>query len=120
MTMPDIETRTNENLVVLGLFLIFHVIVLFLPSLLFGICFPLMFIADMNLAHNLLQESERRFERPHMNRIITGCNLFTHYPNIRERLTDAFLETISPELMSVDDETTEDVEPTASSHSHTD
>jgi len=108
--MDPIEKRANDNIIVLSGYLILHIIVLFLPSLLFGICFPLMFIADMSLVHYLFEEADRRFENPKFTNVIRGCNVFRHYPSARQRIIDAVLETLSPELITVDED-----EPSSSS-----
>ena len=102
--MDPIEKRTNDNIIIIGGYIILHIIILFLPSLLFGVCFPLMFIADMSLTHSLINEADRRFENPKITNLIYGCNVFTHYPSIRQRVIDAVLETVSPELIAVDED----------------
>ena len=94
---PSPEDRKRDNVIMIGVYVLLHLLLPFLPLLILFMLSLGLIVTDVIVGYEVFTTIHSRLrEHPYM-RNLRLLNPFHYIPDMRMRLVDAFVETIAPE-----------------------
>ena len=94
---PSPEDRKRDNIIMIGVYVLLHLLLPFLPLLILFMLSLGLIVTDVIVGYEVFTRVHSRLrEHPYM-RNLRLLNPFHYIPDMRMRLVDAFVETIAPE-----------------------